>query len=100
MSNYRELFPDFGEVDVELPDGFVDASCEHEGCPSFQHAGSGLRIYVDYRDPTKRDNPGTGGRFLLQRLFDGEIILATDDWESVLSEVRATDFGNVTSFRT
>lgn len=60
MQDYRAEFPDFGELDVQLPNGFVDVSWHNEPAPSFGklfETGAYLRIVVDYADPAKRETP-------------------------------------------
>lgn len=84
MSNYKVEFPDFGELDVVVPTGFVDTSEWNDACPSFAlyHEGTSdvrLKLSIDYADKSLSDLPDTWKRFYL---FDGadEQLLCTDDW--------------------
>lgn len=98
IPQYLREFPDFGRLDVVLPEGFEDQSHNESTCPSFALAGAEtdatgdflLTLSIDYADPAKRefDEPG---RF---RVYEGEIshwtcVLLSDDWTDVLEFVRS-----------
>lgn len=55
---YQVEFPDFGELDVTLPEGFTDASWHNDACPSFDKRLPNrqyLRIWIDYKVPADRE---------------------------------------------
>lgn len=91
MRTYSTEFPDF-VLDVIVPSDFADQSWHNDTMPSF--AGHGLRLWIDYKDPSMRETEG-GTRFCLQREdADGElqndeegILLQTDDWSEVLAMI-------------
>lgn len=96
---YREAFPDYGKLDVEIPDGFVDVSNPRYGCPSFACEELGLLLWIDYADSSKggmllEDHP----RFTLQRATFNtqkgphgwelkERILNTDEFSEILQAI-------------
>lgn len=97
IPQYLREFPDFGLLDVALPEGFEDQSHHESTCPSFALAADDtdatgvfrLTLSIDYADPSKRefDEPG---RF---RLYEGEIshqtcVVLTDDWTDVLQFIQ------------
>lgn len=67
----------FADLLAKLP-GFVDSSWHNDTCPSMHHEGTNTRIWVEYADPEKRENPGK--RFVIERgdAGDTETILETD----------------------
>ena len=94
QGNYREEFPEFGELDVVLPDGFVDVSWHNDAMPSFERRlpdGSTVKIWVDYADRGVGDFPGAP-RFGVQHQYEDDEMTApltitpsldTDDWDEV-----------------
>lgn len=82
----------FADLLAKLP-GFHDSSWHNDTCPSMHHEGTNTRIWVEYADPEKRENPGK--RFVIERgdAGDTETILETDlgsdviDWFSVVDTV-------------
>jgi hypothetical protein len=90
MRTYSTEFPDF-VLDVIVPSDFTDSSWHNDACPSF--AGHRLRLWIDYKDPSMREN--NGPRFIIQREdVDGElqneeddILLQTDDWNEVIAMI-------------
>jgi len=95
---YQIEFPDFGELDVVLPEGFEDQSHHDSSCPCFALAGPDtdetgvflLTISVDYANQERR-RADDGARFAV---YHGEIhssnqALLTDDWAEVLEYVRS-----------
>ena len=50
----------FSNYDGELPtlDGFVDDSYKNDACPSMFNAKRGLKLWVDYVDPERRECGG------------------------------------------
>lgn len=95
MANYREAFPDFGELDVVLPPGFVDCSFRNDSCPAFVDEERGLFLFVDYADPDRREVPDLSRFSLvegtrhpihgLQRTAQDVDVVSTDDWDEVLA---------------
>jgi hypothetical protein len=97
-SNYLQEFPNFGELDVTLPEGFHDVSYHHDTMPSFTRQRWPERdfvtLWVDYADEARREIPGHP-RFLLLLTTPGtdttdETIVAllhTDDWPNMLAAV-------------
>lgn len=93
VPHYLSQFPDFGLLDVQLPEGFVDESWFKNTCPSFELPGpdayaSGwplLTVFIDYADTMLRQNEG-GHRF---QVYIGAVSdhadLSSDDWPEVLS---------------
>lgn len=63
IATYRTEFPDFGDLDVTLPEGFVDASDSQDMCPKFEiqrdidmETGyASLTVFIDYADPEQRE---------------------------------------------
>lgn len=83
---WRMEFPDF-DMDVSIPPEWEDDSYIKEGCPSFWALNT-VKVYVDYKDPEKREGGDAQLRF---RVFDtageDERGYETDDWEDVLRMV-------------
>jgi hypothetical protein len=96
--DYRKAFPNFGILDVDLPPGFVDCSCDYEACPAFENLSLGLRIYVNYVDRSLWEAPETEARFRVWRFGPATSILLTDDWAEVLALVAGYDASNVVQF--
>jgi hypothetical protein len=87
---YRLTFPDFPESDCpEIPQAWKDASDDTPLCPSWLIGG--LRIFVDYLDPTLREI-SVGKRFFVvdEDLWLGDELLQSDDWAEVLDFVAAS----------
>jgi hypothetical protein len=84
---YKTEFPDFGELDVVIPEGFHDRSWHNDTQPCFGRKrwpqGDYVYIWVDYADEGRREIPGHP-RFHVQlsNPDTGEAtdVLATDDW--------------------
>lgn len=94
LPQYLIAFPDFGELDIALPDGSKDISWKNNTCPSFVvkrfSDGTSLVLYVDYQNMRDREVEG-GKQFMLQLNHgDGEpgkVVVSTDDYQQVLHEV-------------
>lgn len=94
---YRDAFPDFGEMDVEIPAGFADVSFRNDACPVFASEELGLFLHVDYKDAELREFQelkrfslvrGTpDAEHGLQTDMANETILETDDFEAVVQTV-------------
>lgn len=57
---YQDVFPRFGELDVVLPDGFVDDSSAKNAMPTFEmKLGNGniLRLWIDFADKAQSKFP-------------------------------------------
>ena len=83
-NNYKAEFPDFGELDVVLPTGFVDTSEWNDVCPSFTlyHESTSdvrMKLSVDYADKSLSELPDTWKRFYLFDSLD-EQLFCTDNW--------------------
>jgi len=96
IGRYRDEFPDFGELDVALPDHFEDVSWGNEASPCFHSPAARVFLYVDYADPAKREFPELGRFGLLEASQDGQHrpdeggeILHTDDFSRILETVEA-----------
>jgi len=90
--SYKEEFPDFGKLDVEIPKGFEDISWHNDVCPSFYNEEYGVRLWVDYKLPQQREMPERY-RFALTATDEhGEFtsgIYETDSYEEILKELEA-----------
>jgi len=88
--NYKAEFPDFGEMDVKIPDWLEDCSWHNDACPSFCNEELDIHLFVDYADPALREMALVeDGRFCVSLLSEigccsCEPLLITDDWEKVL----------------
>ncbi len=89
MPLYKSEHPDFGEMEFQIPAGFVDSSWHNDSCPSWFDEQSWLKLWIDYADPDKRESPGP--RFALQQYnSDHEFVdelLRSDDFDEVLCAV-------------
>lgn len=93
---YKLAFPDFGDLDIELPAGFADVSYMNDTCPSFASEsmadGSKLVLYVDYKNSSMRECAG-GQRFALHLLdHDQEfvkVVVLSDHYDDVLKEIKS-----------
>nr|WP_166294334.1 hypothetical protein [Bradyrhizobium sp. 2S1]MCK7670896.1 hypothetical protein [Bradyrhizobium sp. 2S1] len=74
-----------------MPQGFEDSSWHNDSCPNFTSAELGLRIWIDYFDPAKREISAGGSRFTLEpadNLDDITDPICTDDWAVILAAVK------------
>jgi len=86
---YLAAFPDFGEIDVGIPDGFADNSWKNDACPSFVKQlpdGRYLVLYIDYQCREKRETPNMD-RFQLQ--------LADQEMEYLRDIVSSENYGDI-----
>lgn len=71
---YRVAFPDFGDLDVDIPNGFTDSSWHNDACPSWTNEALHLQLFVDFADLAKSEmcgidpNDPSYGRFQINRL--------------------------------
>lgn len=87
MERYQMEFPDFGELDVDLPDDWIDESWHNDTCPRWRVDGTDLYVLIDYEDPTKREVQGESRFAVYEHSDDGERsedLALTDDWLDVL----------------
>jgi hypothetical protein len=94
MQPYLYAFPDFGELDIQLPAGFSDTSYKNDTCPSFSSEkftnGSSLALFVDYKEVDKREYENTKRFLLVHRDSDDTYVkdlVHTDSFEEVLKAV-------------
>jgi hypothetical protein len=99
VPRYLQEFPDFGPMDVEIPEGFEDVSWKNEDCPCFASRDLGLFLYVDNAEAL----PGGARRQHGIRRFvvitgsveagevyhteHHDILAATDDYEEALASI-------------
>lgn len=92
---YQQAFPNFGLMDVEIPDGFEDVSYRNDVCPSFSKPlfnGESLHLFIERAIPTDRENPEFPRFFLA--LHDVEdtflqMLLHSDDYSKVQEAIDA-----------
>lgn len=93
---YLLAFPDFGRLDVTLPQGFIDKSWSKDSCPSFEIPDPTdpdaewplITVFIDYADTDLRADPG-GKRFNLSLgAIQGPPDLETDDWDDALAFIQ------------
>lgn len=96
IGRYKDEFPDFGELDVALPDHFDDVSWSNEASPCFHSSAARVFLFVDYVDPAKREFPEAQRFGLMEATEDGQHrsdeggeILHTDDFSRILETVEA-----------
>lgn len=83
--HYQAEFPDYPELDVWLPPGYVDTSWHNDTCPSFERTFAGgliARILIDYPDNDEREEPDNP-RFVAWG--PPRPMLVTDDWAEVVA---------------
>jgi hypothetical protein len=83
---WRHEFPDFTAAELPaIPAEWRDVSWHNDTCPSWE-TPSMAYVFIDYADDARREMPG-GARYSV--MSDGDVILSTDDFDSVLATVRA-----------
>jgi hypothetical protein len=82
---YKEQFPKF-ELDVQIPEGFTDASWCNDQCPSWEHEGLQLKLFIDFKDPAQREE-ATQVRFNLLDMDDFIDYVASNNWQDVLDGI-------------
>lgn len=101
QSTYRTEFPNFGDLDVDLPPGFQDKSSRVDPMPSFIKALSGagvtpvaeLILSIDHADPALR-KVQEAPRFTLLVMQDSTELLASfesDNYAEILSGIRIVE---------
>jgi hypothetical protein len=94
MQPYLYAFPDFGELDIQVPANFNDTSYKNDTCPSFSSTkfsnGSSLVLFVDYKGVEKREYEDTK-RFILvlrdeEDTYVKDLVL-TDDYAEILKAI-------------
>lgn len=93
---YTKEFPDFQTNAMpELPQGFFDQSWHNDTMPSFTNEKLGLKVWIDYAEPERREDP-SGKRFALQQVSDddeSEDLLLSDSWPEVLAMIESVRAG-------
>jgi len=91
MRTYKSEFPDFGELDVELPQSFKDISWHNDACPCFEQVTAKeftIRVYIDYKDLIKRESSNSDYRFSVMAVYGKEEqnagVMLSDDWNEIL----------------
>lgn len=82
---YITEFPTFPPADmISLPVGWADISWGNETCPCFENEDLGLRLWVDFKNPSLRmfECP----RFTL-RDFESNELLSTDSLVAIMAHV-------------
>jgi hypothetical protein len=100
LSLYQQAFPDFGDLDIQLPKGARDFSYKHDTCPSFIvkefDEGTCLVLYVDYLKVEMREM-AEARRFLVElRLGESEllnVLLTTEDYSDALALISLDKVG-------
>lgn len=84
-------FSDYPVADLpEMPEGFEDTSWHNDSAPSIESRALGLRVWIDYLNPSARELED-GERFTVQAIdAEGETLneddlLSTDEWADVLA---------------
>lgn len=94
---YKVEFPDYDDTLPEL-EGFTDSSWRNDACPSISREidpdtaanPKVLTIFVDYKDPSLRENDEQGYRYavVIFSPYAGdktmETLLATSHWSEVV----------------
>jgi hypothetical protein len=92
MRPHEQAFPHLDLSDLAIPWEWVDASWGNDAAPKFRVPGTGLRVWVDGRDPDTRELPWP--RFsveLLSREDEEEpvVLYSGEEWNEVLATVGA-----------
>jgi hypothetical protein len=93
VPHFHMEFEDFPVADMPaLPEGFEDHSWHNDMCPSFEHPGRGLQIWVDYLDRELREFPESprfavfftrgGADNIGERISDTDVFSA-EEWPEV-----------------
>jgi hypothetical protein len=92
LPKWRTEFPDFPVADMpEIPPSFVDTSWHNDTCPCFSDERARLILWVDYRDPRRREVQ-TSTRFLLCEIdrggSPGDVVACCEYWDDMLREIK------------
>lgn len=106
---YKKVFPNFPELDVQLPPELCDTSNKNDVAPSWQHEEFPIRIIVDHPLTSEREIQYNGQPIHIKRfvcyyhsgdhgstlgaetdiVIDGESLdywqCASDNWEEILA---------------
>ena len=87
MSYWHE-FPDFGTLDVDIPDGYADSSWHNDTMPSWSNEDDTLRIWVDYADASLSEwGEGRVARFAIHQYDEYgafvQPLITSDNWQEV-----------------
>lgn len=81
IRTYKTEFPDFGEMDVDIPEGWDDHSNNQtRPCPSFYNPDSGFELLIDYKDERGRRLTNKS-RFVV--IDDNRRVFSSDVWKDV-----------------
>jgi len=91
---YQTEFPDFAAADMpQIPAGWQDISWHNDSCPGFSAtpqalAGTGVSIWVDYADASRREVPESPRFTVYMTDAEGNQIadFSTDDWAELLAQ--------------
>lgn len=92
---YQTAFPDFDAATMpNILAGWVDISFKQDTCPGFSAtpdalAGTGISVWVDYADPTKREFPESARFSAYMTDVEGNQTweIESDDWAAILAKV-------------
>lgn len=91
-------FPDYDLTDYpNVPRDWKSTHWHNDTCPSYRARGSDeifVRVFIDYRDPDKREiaGPRFGAAFHDEKDGTQDLIVETDDWNELLAKVAAFVF--------
>ncbi|MCB0252141.1 MAG: hypothetical protein KDI55_00245 [Anaerolineae bacterium] len=88
FASMATAFPSYPIADLpQIPDAWIDASWKNDACPSF-NTPNGLQVFVDFKDPSKREMPEISDRFFVCLCHDkfgsNDVIFTTDEWMGVI----------------
>ena len=88
---YLLAFPDYGQLDLDVPEGWVDCSDSVDVCPRFQ-AGPYV-LWIDFTSAARSEIRGRHKRFVLEceALESVQTVLETDDWPLMRSRLQLID---------
>jgi hypothetical protein len=77
--------------------GWQDASWRNDACPHLTHPDYAndlheVCVWIDYKDPARRENGGDWPRFNVSLSGTGEQLVASNDWDEILQAVRSPRF--------
>lgn len=107
--SYKTEFPHFGEIEVEIPDGFEDVSWQNDAYPCFADSKRRLFLWIANRDSAQRELETA--RFMIERggqVIDGSLqhglsrgadLLETEEWSEVIDFLAKFDVEHSTPNR-
>lgn len=91
--NYKYAFPDF-VLDVQIPEGFVDASWKNDVCPKWYNEAKNMMLYIEYKEPSSREVPEEPRFYLATVDQEQEFIYElahSDDYQTLLDIIKFSD---------